>query len=310
MFIYMTNLSFNHFENSYVLAHHQALCSSYKSLSRKLVADKLLNKVYEIVKLQVMQMLNSCNHLSFFTNETINIRKKRVINLCCHVSSFNDENFYLKAIIEVAKKMSAVVQAEWVINDCKKTIDNQLERINCIVTDICFIMKAMWIEIFKYSEMKHVFFVSCDNHELQLLLKDVMKFSFFADVLQKAQLIVINFRESNKKLIILWKYQKKTYNQRRFLILNVLIRWDTSVDLINSVLRSKETLLNYFQQKHSSIDHEKTHTLSSFVDDYSFWKQLVVARKILDFIHRAQYMFETESHKLYTMTINWNCQGR
>jgi hypothetical protein len=112
MFIYMTNLSFNHFENSYVLTHHQALCSSYKSFSRKLVTDKLLNEIYEIVKLQVMQMLNSCNHFSFFIDETINIRKERVINLCCHVSSFNDESFHLKAIIEVAEKMSAVVQAE------------------------------------------------------------------------------------------------------------------------------------------------------------------------------------------------------
>jgi hypothetical protein len=51
MFIYMTNLSFNHFENAYVLAHHQALCSSYKLFTRKLVTDKLLNEVYEIVKL-------------------------------------------------------------------------------------------------------------------------------------------------------------------------------------------------------------------------------------------------------------------
>jgi hypothetical protein len=59
-----------------------------------------------------MQMLNNCNHLSFFIDEMINIRKERVINLCCHVSSFNDEDFHLKTIIEVAKKMSAVVQAE------------------------------------------------------------------------------------------------------------------------------------------------------------------------------------------------------
>ncbi len=152
-------------------------------------------------------MLNNCNHLSFFIDETINIRKERVINLCCHVSSFNENDFHLKATVEVAEKMNAVVQVEWVINDCKKTINNQLWRINCIVTDIYFIMKVMWAEIAKYSEMKHVFFISCDNHELQLLLKNILKFDFFADVLQKAQLIVISFRESNKKLIILWNYQ-------------------------------------------------------------------------------------------------------
>ncbi len=55
-------------------------------------------------------MLKSCNYLSFYTAETINIRKERVIDLCCHV--LNEKDFHLKASIEVAEKMSAVVQAE------------------------------------------------------------------------------------------------------------------------------------------------------------------------------------------------------
>jgi hypothetical protein len=131
-------------------------------------------------------------------------------------------------------------------------------------------MKAMWAEISKYPEMKHVFFVPCDSHGLQLLMGDILKFPFFADVMQKAQLIVTSFRGSNKELAILWNFQIKAYNQRRSLILNVLIRWGTSVGLINSVLRSKEALLNYFQQKSSSIDHDKSHTLASFVNDYTF----------------------------------------
>jgi hypothetical protein len=53
MSVYMTNLSFNHFENAYVIAHHQALSSSYRSSNRKLLAGKLLNEVYDIVKFKV-----------------------------------------------------------------------------------------------------------------------------------------------------------------------------------------------------------------------------------------------------------------
>jgi hypothetical protein len=110
MFVYMTNLPFNHFENAYVIAHHQALSPSYKSPNRKLLADKLLNETYDIVKFKVDQVLKSCNYLSFYTDETVNIRRERVINLCCHV--LNEEDFHLKASTEVAEKMSAVVQAE------------------------------------------------------------------------------------------------------------------------------------------------------------------------------------------------------
>jgi hypothetical protein len=115
MSVYMTNLSFNHFENSYVIAHHQALNSSYTSSNRKLVKDKLLDEIYETIKIKVDQQLNACKYLSFFTDETVNIRKERVINLCCHVPSSatsNERDFHLKAMIEVAEKMSAAVQAE------------------------------------------------------------------------------------------------------------------------------------------------------------------------------------------------------
>ncbi len=111
----MTNLSFNHFENSYVIAHHQAFNSRYKFSHHKLVKDKLLNETYETIKLKINQKLNACKYLGFFTDETINIRKERVINLCCHVSSTitsNERKFHLKATIEIVEKMSAIVQIE------------------------------------------------------------------------------------------------------------------------------------------------------------------------------------------------------
>jgi hypothetical protein len=61
----------------------------------------------------------------------------------------------------------------------------------------------------------------------------------------------------------------EAYNQRRSLILNVLIRWRTPVDLINSVLCSKKALLEYFQQKAPGIDQGKSHTLRLSTADYN-----------------------------------------
>jgi TfoX/Sxy family transcriptional regulator of competence genes len=59
------------------------------------------------------------------------------------VSSKSDEEFHLKATIEVTEKMSAVVQADWMIKRCIETINNQLWRINCIITNTCSTMKVM-----------------------------------------------------------------------------------------------------------------------------------------------------------------------
>jgi hypothetical protein len=110
MFVYMTNLLFNHFENSYVIAYHQVFNSKYKFSNYTLVRENLLNEVYETIKCKIKQKINVCNYLSFFIDETSNIRKKRVINLCCHV--FNKKEFHLKTMIEIAEIMNANVQTE------------------------------------------------------------------------------------------------------------------------------------------------------------------------------------------------------
>jgi hypothetical protein len=115
MSVYITNLSFNHFENAHVIAHFQVISLEYKPPHLKLVRGKLLNEAYSTVKSKMYQKLNACNHLSFFTDETINIRKERVINLCCHVSSFvtsNGGDYHLKAVFEVADKMTTAVQVD------------------------------------------------------------------------------------------------------------------------------------------------------------------------------------------------------
>ena len=167
MAVYMTNIPFNHYENSYVIESYKSLHPSYKPPSRKAIAEKLLDKTYERIKLQIMQRLNICNHLNFFTDETANIRRERVINLCCHVPSSDSSfggGFQLKTTAGLAEKMNAVTQAEWVIKGCEEATNNQLDRVNCICTDTCAVMKFMWSHIENNPKMKHVFFVPCDSH--------------------------------------------------------------------------------------------------------------------------------------------------
>ena len=115
MIVYMTNILFNHYENSYVIESYRLLHSGYKFFYRKLIAERLLDETYETIKFQVMKRLNACNHLNFFIDETANIRKERVINFCCHVPSSNFSlggRFHLKAIAEVSEKMDAATQAD------------------------------------------------------------------------------------------------------------------------------------------------------------------------------------------------------
>jgi len=58
---------------------------------------------------------------------------------------------------------------------------------NTFAIDTCSTMKALWSELEAFDQMKHVFFVPCDSHGLQLLLGDILKLSWFAKILEGAQ---------------------------------------------------------------------------------------------------------------------------
>lgn len=82
--------------------------------------------------------------------------------------------------------MSAATQAEWLFRDCKEATNNQLSRLDCLATDTWATMKALWVELEKIPEMKHVFMVPCDSLGLQLLIEDILNRPYFETILHEA----------------------------------------------------------------------------------------------------------------------------
>ena len=85
-----------------------------------------------------------------------------------------------------------------------------------------------------------------------------------------------------------------------------MTRWDSQLELLNSILKNQQALWEYFQQSKLDIDQKRKSLLIDIVNDYSFWKKLSIVKRVLNFIHKIQYMFEIKGHKLHTMTANWN----
>lgn len=72
MTVYMFNLSFNHYENSYIQAHEQVFHSNYTSSLHMTMTEVLLNEIYQNMKAKVNSLL-IVSHLNFFSDETCNI---------------------------------------------------------------------------------------------------------------------------------------------------------------------------------------------------------------------------------------------
>lgn len=54
MAVYMTNIPFNHFENSYVIEFFRLLHLGYKLVNQKVIAERLLDEAHETIKIQMM----------------------------------------------------------------------------------------------------------------------------------------------------------------------------------------------------------------------------------------------------------------
>ena len=94
-------------------------------------------------------------------------------------------------------------------------------RINSLSTDTCDTMRKNWRCSRQSPEFKHVFFIPCDSHSLQLLLKDILKLSTFEVVLDNAQIIAKAFKKSPFQLARLRSLQEELYSHHKI----VICRW-------------------------------------------------------------------------------------
>ena len=70
MTIYMSNLLFNHYKNSYIQAHEQVFHSNYISSSHTVMFKSLLKETYQIMKMKI-DFLLIAHYLNFFSDVTI-----------------------------------------------------------------------------------------------------------------------------------------------------------------------------------------------------------------------------------------------
>lgn len=84
MTVYMFNLSFTHYKNSYIQAHKQVFHSNYLSFLHMTMTEVLLNKIYQNVKAKVNSLL-IVSHLNFLNMQYS--KEKSYKFMCTHVKN-------------------------------------------------------------------------------------------------------------------------------------------------------------------------------------------------------------------------------
>ena len=311
--IFAGGLPFNTFDkcakpDAWALLHE--LNKAYKIPERHTVAKSLLPACFAEVQGQVQSFLSDVALLNFVTDESDDKSRRRITNLSVTTpahGSFYLRNFHTEDNSQTAEYLKELITPE-VFHACS----GDLSRCNSICTDTCSTMRSLHDKMAADARFANTFFVLCDSHGIQLLIKRLLELPQFNTILKQAQCIAACFSKSRLQLGILRTKQQELMNGKTFaIILSVITRWGTQYGLFFSLKRSKDALKAYAMDSRSVLTYSKTpnsQTKTSVKDwllSHTFWNSIEDMLEILTPLHEAQKSSEADNAHLGHVSDRW-----
>jgi Protein of unknown function (DUF 659) len=143
--------------------------------SRSTISRSLLPRCYEKMKSTVVGELQKIQYLNLAVDETTTIRGQRILSRSI---STVDKSYYFMTEDMGDKPLDAQNIAEWTLKAAEEllrllgpTVD--WGRTNSLASDTRNTMKASDI-LRANSRTRNTFFIPCDSHSLQLVIKDIL----------------------------------------------------------------------------------------------------------------------------------------
>jgi hypothetical protein len=292
---------FTLFESEEMKHFCKGMNSAYKPPTRQRIAGDLLDRVYCDIQADTNTFL-SHDILNIVTDESSNINHSRICNISIQTSVGT-----LHYVSEDVKstRLNATGYALWLSQHLLRITNNDISRINSIATDTCDTMLAMGKQLQLSDQFRHVFFIPCDSHSIQLLVKDILTIPRLKSILSDAQAVVSAFHKSPLQHALLREQQIDCYGKHYSLILAVITRWGTQYRLVHSVLRSKEALRKY-AEKVQDVDVKKlSNNALAIIKDVDFWRDLDILHELLEPIDEQLKMSESSKGHLGQVLQRW-----
>jgi Protein of unknown function (DUF 659)/hAT family C-terminal dimerisation region len=297
---YSQGLPFTVFEGPEMKEALHELHPAYQPPTRYVLSGRLLEEVYSNLKVNVDKAIAATPFLNVITDESDNISSERIGNISIHTLS---GAFHWTSEDLRARRMTAIGVSEWLKEHLKIISNGDLSRVNSIATDTCSTMLSAWEQLHESAELKHCFFIPCDSHGIQLLIKDLFTYVLsLKELHDQAQAIVTAFRKAPLQYARLREFQIQRYGKKKSLCLSVITRWGTQYRLINSVLQNKAALQDYaieYGPQHLKYGAHET-ILSS-----QFWTRLGLLHELLEPLNTAIKMSESDKSNLGHIMDRW-----
>lgn len=153
------------------------------------------------------------------------------------------------------------------------------------------------------DELKHIFFIPCDSHGLQLLMQDLFSLQTISTVFKRAASIVSYFNCAPPQLATLRTLQQKFYKKEYSLLAAVSTRWGTQYRILMSVKRSEQALRAYLTSRTEL--GETARELATVANCHEFWGQLDELVVLIEPMDEAIRMSESSGANLMKVVYRW-----
>ena len=279
------------------------LNKAYKIPERHTVAEKLLPACYAEVQGQVQCFLSDISLLNFVMDESDDKARRRIANLS--VTTPAHGSFFIKNFHTEDNSQSVDFLKDLMVPEILNTCNGDLTRCNSLCTDICSTMRSLHEKMAADQQFADTFFILCDTHSIQLLVKRILELPAFVPLLRQAQLIATGFSKSRLQLDILRVKQQELYDGKTFaIVLSVMTRWGTQYDLFASLKRSKDALRAYASDPRASMIVKKVN-IKDWLLSSTFWNRVEDMLEVLTPLHEAQKSSEADNAHLGHVSDRW-----
>lgn len=202
--------------------------------------------------------------------------------------------------------MTAEATCTLVLNLLMELFKGNLSLLNAFSTDTCNQMRATWKGLSLIPEFQHCFFIPCNSHGLQLLIKDLLvekkakrgQLAIIPTAIQtffkKAYRIVVAFRKALLQLAILWTKQVNAYGKEIALISSVMTRWGIQFRALMLLSNNMRALQYYTTDAEIKMDQ----SIIINLQDNTFWNNLGDLLRIIQPLHEAQKESEASGSRI------------
>ena len=242
LMIYRGGLPLSFFEDEAVTDFLTYLNPTYKPPSRYQLSRGLLEDAYDTVKARVDAAIDNEQDLNIQFDESKDSAHNRVMNIAVGTAQ---GAFYYHNLDMGATTLSAQTMAAKIEEECVKISKGQLNRVNSIAGDTCDGNLSTFRLLQTVPSLSHCFFIPCDAHSLQLLVKDICTHDTVKQVVSAADKVVSHFKHSPKQYQIFKAIQAQIIEIPLALTMASNTRWGTHAKEFQRLIHNEQALRRY-----------------------------------------------------------------